>query len=185
MWEMKIWIFGILALYIFSSKAFSQELVKPEFPLPDSTKSDLDETSQDLTEPVFILHPDEIYTPGKFSLELKASQMPKIDFNQRLFNFLQDYSYSINNPGGSPVYSGFSANNPFIYNGAVFNQAAYKISNRLTIGGSSYGYNDIYSAPLPNSMNQFNSRGASMFFEYKVSKNIKIETRVSVNSNQF
>ncbi len=70
---------------------------------------------------------------------------------------------------------------PFYYSGVIFNQAAYKISDKLVIGGAGFGGRSIFSAPLPGNLtNSFDTRGASMFFQYKVSPKFKIETRVSV-----
>lgn len=70
---------------------------------------------------------------------------------------------------------------PFYRNGQILSSAAYPIGNKFTIGGFSYGANSIFSAPLPNQqMNNFDSYGSTLFMEYKVSKNFKIETRVNV-----
>lgn len=70
---------------------------------------------------------------------------------------------------------------PFVRNGSVFSSAAYKINDRFTLGGYSFGANSVFSAPLPNQgLNSFDFRGSTMFMQYKVSKNFKIETRVNV-----
>ncbi len=75
--------------------------------------------------------------------------------------------------------SGFTA--PFLNSGVIFNQAAYRISDRVIIGGAGFGGRSIFSAPLPGNLtNSFDTRGASMFFQYKVSPKFKIETRISV-----
>ena len=71
---------------------------------------------------------------------------------------------------------------PFYRNGAIFSQASYHLSDKFTMGGYSFGANSVFSAPFPNQgMNNFDTRGATMFMQYKVSKNFKIETRVSVS----
>jgi hypothetical protein len=70
---------------------------------------------------------------------------------------------------------------PFLREGTVFSSAAYKLNNKFNVSGYSFGANSIFSAPLPNQrMNNFDARGATMFMQYKVSKNVKIETRISV-----
>jgi hypothetical protein len=75
---------------------------------------------------------------------------------------------------------------PSGFSGAVLNQASYRLSPKFSIGGNSFGINSPLSAPLQRSLaGQWQSRGASMFFEYKFSKNFRIETRVSVTGNQL
>jgi hypothetical protein len=70
---------------------------------------------------------------------------------------------------------------PFYRNGTVFSAASYQLNDKFKLGGYSFGANSVFSAPLPNrGMNNFDTRGATMFMEYKVSKNFKIETRISV-----
>ncbi|NOY95583.1 MAG: hypothetical protein GXO81_04255 [Chlorobi bacterium] len=109
---------------------------------------------------------------------------PKADFNNLNAGRWQiDYSGLLNqgNQFNAPGY--FTTINPFIRSGIIFNQARYEISEKFTLGGNSFGANSIFSAPLPNQGNtNFDYRGASMFMQYKISKNVKIETRVSVTS---
>ncbi len=109
---------------------------------------------------------------------------PKTDFNNLNAGRWQiDYSGLLNqgNQFNAPGY--FTTINPFIRSGIIFNQARYKVSEKFTLGGNSFGANSIFSAPLPNRGNtNFDYRGASMFMQYKISKNVKIETRVSVTS---
>lgn len=73
---------------------------------------------------------------------------------------------------------------PFYYNAEVLSQEAYKLSDKFVIGGFSYGANSVFSAPLPNqNKSYFDTYGSTMFMQYKVSKNFKIETRVSVGKH--
>jgi hypothetical protein len=74
---------------------------------------------------------------------------------------------------------------PFYTNGMVFNQATYRLSNRLSFGGNSFGAQSVFDAPRMNSsINDMSTKGASMFMQYKVSKNFKVETRVSVTTHK-
>ncbi|WP_167618353.1 hypothetical protein [Maribellus sediminis] len=74
---------------------------------------------------------------------------------------------------------------PFYSNAQIFGGSSTKLNDKLTIGGFSYGANSIMTAPLPNRQNgNFDSYGSTMFMQYKVSKNFKIETRVSVGQQQ-
>ena len=83
--------------------------------------------------------------------------------------------------GFSPLSFNYSMS-PYFRNGAVFSSASYQINDKFTLGGYSFGANTIFSAPLPNQgMNNFDTRGSTLFMQYKVSKKFKIETRVSVS----
>jgi len=74
---------------------------------------------------------------------------------------------------------------PFYTNGMVFNQATYRLSDKFSIGGNSFGAQSVFDAPRVNSsINEMSTKGASMFMQYKVSKNFKVETRVSVSSHK-
>jgi len=74
---------------------------------------------------------------------------------------------------------------PFYTNGMVFNQATYRLSDKFSFGGNSFGARSVFDKPRMNSsINDMSTKGASMFMQYKVSKNIKVETRVSVSSHQ-
>jgi hypothetical protein len=84
---------------------------------------------------------------------------------------LTGFSTGMINPGLSP----------FFQNGQVLSDAAYRLGDKFVLGGYSYGTNSMFSAPLPNQgMNNFDRYGSTMFLQYKVSKNFKIETRVNV-----
>lgn len=74
---------------------------------------------------------------------------------------------------------------PFYANGMVFNQAKYKLNDRFSFGGNSFGAQSIFDQPQMNpAIQNMSTKGASMFMQYKVSKNFKIETRVSVTNHQ-
>lgn len=116
--------------------------------------------------------------------EIKFSQLPSFDFNNALFGkWEQDYSYYLNPDFSNSMNLHYAGVSPLLYSGAIFNQAAYKISDKFTFGGNSFGGKSIFSAPLSNAgKNGYDFKGASMFMQYKVSKNFKIETRVSVTN---
>jgi len=80
--------------------------------------------------------------------------------------------------------SGFIAS-PFYLNGIVFNQATYRLNDRFSIGGNSFGAQSVFDRPdLNPSVQNMSTKGASMFMQYKVSKNFKVETRVSVTTHK-
>jgi hypothetical protein len=74
---------------------------------------------------------------------------------------------------------------PFYTNGTIFNQATYRLSDRVSFGGNRFGAQSVFDAPRMNpSINDMSTKGASMFMQYKVSKNFKVETRVSVTTHK-
>ncbi|MFY9150554.1 MAG: hypothetical protein WAO52_00950 [Prolixibacteraceae bacterium] len=73
---------------------------------------------------------------------------------------------------------------PYI-NAAVFNQASYKINDRLSFGGNSFGAQSVFETPKINpSIQDMSVKGASMFMQYKFSDNFKVETRVSISNRR-
>ncbi|MBN1985385.1 MAG: hypothetical protein JW761_03720 [Prolixibacteraceae bacterium] len=113
-------------------------------------------------------------------------ELPEFDIATAIVQ--QHYNFNKQNsrePGQLETFSfqsfGFYPS-PFLRNGVVFSGATYKLSDKLNMGGYSFGAGSIFSAPIPNQqMNNFDTRGATMFFQYKVSDKFKIETRVSVS----
>jgi hypothetical protein len=116
----------------------------------------------------------------------QTPELPAFDFREYITS-----RWKVETPGS--LFSGFYGNArlfpggmPLFYGGtmAVFNQAAYQFSDRLRMGGNSFGVNPPWVAPgLPGGQNRYDFRGASLFMEYKVSKNFRIETRVSVSGS--
>ena len=116
-----------------------------------------------------------------------ALEIPAFDISRYLNNGKLVSQYSID-PGMASVngYSLFLSPSPFFHSGTVFNQAVYRLNEKFTLGGNSFGVNSLFSAPLPRrGGNQWETRGASMFMQYKVNKNFRIETRISVTGNSY
>jgi hypothetical protein len=122
--------------------------------------------------------------------------MPEIDlFDEVLFNqpLLPDYSKNLDlkkylnfskSSTGSFSTAGYIVS-PFYTNGMVFNHATYQLSDKFSVGGNSFGAQSVFDRPKINSsINDMSTKGASMFMQYKVSKNFKVETRVSVSSHK-
>lgn len=111
-------------------------------------------------------------------------------FNQPL---LPDYSKNLDlkkylNYSKSTTQS-FSTNgfiiSPFYTNGMVFNQSTYRLSDKFSFGGNSFGAQSVFDRPELNpAIQNMSTKGASMFMQYKVSKNFKVETRVSVSTHK-
>ncbi len=171
---MKKLLFFILVFY--SAGAFAQEGLTPLSTTPDSTGLEAEKQLM-LYQ---LLH-------GNLNSELftEPLQLPEFNFKTELMN-RWDYNIpnSVFHPFGFssfvPGSLGFSPS-PFIRNAAIFSAGKYQLSDKFSVGGFSYGANSIFSAPLPNQgINNFNTHGATMFMQYKVSKNFKIETHINV-----
>ena len=131
--------------------------------------------------------------PLLFENEFSIGEINSIDksmFNQPLlpdYNKNLDFKKYLNYPKSST--ESFSTVgyivSPFYTNGAIFNQSTYRLSDRLSFGGNSFGAQSVFDAPRMNSsINNMSTKGASMFMQYKVSKNFKVETRVSVTTHK-
>jgi len=111
--------------------------------------------------------------------------LPDFDFRSELANRRNyDFSGNLMNQWSfgrmMPGYFGISPA-PFLRNETVFSGAAYQMGDRFILGGYSFGANSVFSAPFPNQgMDNFDVRGSTLFMQYNVSKNFKIETRVNV-----
>ena len=151
----------------------AQEKLMPIMPAEDST--------QILLERKILYNQLMTGTPENSEI-FEVPQLHKFDFSAAIAQ-----RFSIN-PSGmlhTTTLGGFTPGlfpaAPFLRNGSVFSAASYQLSDKFTVGGYSFGANSIFSAPLPNQgMNNFDTRGSTLFMQYKVSKNFKIETRVSV-----
>lgn len=75
--------------------------------------------------------------------------------------------------------------NPVFPYGHVFNQSTFKLNDRLSIGGNSFGALSVFDPPkLNSSIQDMTIKGASMFMEYKVSDHFKVQTRVSISNRR-
>lgn len=171
---MRTFILTILTLAFFSAAA--QEPLMPLMPEQDSIQMETERR---------ILYRQLLSGTLQTGGMLEIPEFRRIDFNS---NSLQPYhfqpekgSFSTSSfDGFLPGMHGFSPS-PFFRNGAVFSSASYRLSDKFTLGGYSFGANSVFSAPFPNQgFNKFDTRGSTIFMQYKVSKNIKIETRVNV-----
>ena len=166
-----------LSFMLIAAQLFAQGLMEtPIMQVDSSANESVVELSPAYTYPLL---ENGTYFP---LIETKTFQLPKFDFSTALFGkWQQDNSFYINRDFSSQFLFYQNSNSPFLHSGAIFNQAAYKISDKVTFGGNSFGANSIFSSPLPaNGQNNYDFKGASMFIQYKVSKNIKIEAGVSV-----
>lgn len=119
---------------------------------------------------------------------LKEIQLPEFNEQQE---YHKRYTISIdalpiNNYLGGSIFPGAFGNlSPYFFNSQVLSSAAYQLGDKVVVGGFSYGANSMMTAPIPNQQGSyFNTYGSTMFLKYKVSRNVSIETRVSITQGQ-
>lgn len=85
---------------------------------------------------------------------------------------------------GGP-FSAMGVHSNFFHNTEILSQAAYNLGDKFVVGGFSYGSNHVMPAQLTHPQGSyFDSYGSTMFMKYKVSKNVSIETSISVGQNR-
>ncbi len=115
-------------------------------------------------------------------------------YNSTIFNqpLIPDYngilglkrSLSSNKPLGNTDLDFKFAYSPFFSSGKIFNQASYHINDKFLFGGNSFGMQSVFDRLTLNpAIQNMSTKGASMYMQYKVSKNFRIETRVSVTNH--
>ena len=173
----------MLFLMLFSVAANAQEGLAPLMmePEPDSV--------QLAAERQMMYHQ---LLSGTLENDLFSQQfeLPEFDFNAGLMN---QWNLNFSDLASDPYFFGrFRPGNfgihtsPFVREGTIFSAGEYQFSDKFKIGGYSYGANSVFSAPFPNQglNNNYDFRGNTMFMQYKVSKNFKIETRVNVQQGR-
>jgi hypothetical protein len=176
----------ILCAMAFVMATYSQDLQSPPLFFPDSLKKVLPAGVE--TMPALPAFGSDL--PFRLLYDPIPINAPAFNIDQYLKNRRNITYYSSTQENLSPgqVFRDgfFSGGLPFAHSGAVFHQTVYQLNDKINVGGNSFGAKSIFSAPLPlNGQNQWDVRGASMFMQYKVNKNFKIETRVSVMGNQY
>ncbi len=175
--EMKIFVkifFLVLITASLKSNAQQTEILMPME--QDSTQIELGkqiEYRQLISGEMFPgLHGETISLSG---FDFDAEFVKRYGFSFDLFSFahtpLTDFSVG----GLNPPFS------PFNQNGMILSEGAYKISNKFTFGGYSYGTSPMNLPPPMPGMNDFTHYGNTMFMQYKVGKNFKIETRFNIS----
>jgi hypothetical protein len=172
-----------LVLFLISSFAMliasaQQEIVsdslKIKQPVQEFNSPEIDRPV--LIEKSFSLNKLNLTDQSLFNQPLLPDYSRNFDFSKSLkSSVLPSEPFSVTSFGPSPYYT----------NGTVFNQATYRLNDRFSFGGNSFGAQSVFDLPQMNpSMQNMSTKGASMFFQYKVSKNLKVETRVNISNHQ-
>jgi len=171
-------LFFIILQIIFIA-ATAQEPLMPVLPEKDSLITDDDQLFMD-NSPV---------SEENLSFNLtEPLPLPYFNFKKELAS---RWSYNINGlslyPGDINVIDtgiyGFSFF-PVTFNGVILSEGSYRVNDRFTIGGYSFGANRLLSVPVTvQGNNNFDFRGSTLFFKYKISDKFKIETRFNVTQD--
>ncbi len=170
---MKNWMF--VFFFFCYLGAFSQELLMPDLPETDSLDMEMERkiTYQQLLSGTYM------------SDDLIPFHIPEFDVNAELS---KRWSFNASDISFTPVlwndfFPGVTGSPAsfFYHGGSVLNSAAYKVNDRLKLGGYSLGVNPVFTAPLPNQgMNNFDVRSSTIFMQYNISSKFKVETRINV-----
>jgi hypothetical protein len=164
----------LISLLLIAFGSFAQQGLQMEFAEQDSVQIKLQRQMeyQRLISGASSFLDEEINLPD---INYQQEYLKRYNLNLDL-SLPSNYSFSGFTPG---MMNSFSL--PFFQNAMVFSAAAYQLSDKFTLGGFSYGANSIFSTSPPGQeINNFDSYGSTLFMQYKVSKNFKIETRVNV-----
>ncbi len=164
-----------LFLFVVSLGAFSQDLLLPELPEVDSLELNRDNK---------LLYP-QLLSGAFLQDDFIQFQLPEFNFSDGLSGqwSLSNQEFMTNRFEWNGFFPGLfgPASSVFFQSGSVFSSAAYKLNDRFAVGGYSFGAQSVFSAPFPNQgINNFDFRSSTIFMQYNVSKNFKIETRISV-----
>ena len=164
---------------------FAQEPVKAALPEMDTTRLE----TPGLYQPGLVLPDLNEEIPEMMNLKAKL-EVPAFDFSKYLNSrWRVDYTtFNVQNylPGNIPNMQQGSFFSPFVGSGTIFNQAVYQLSGKLLLGGNSFGVNPVSGSPFNRSGTRpYDMRGASLFLEYKVSKNFRIGGSISVTNNPY
>lgn len=165
---------------VFVGVVFAQEPLKPVLTSEDSLFMEPEGREMPLSLPpelMFHFDPPDLL------------KLPVFDFSEALSgaraDFLSGYSFYGYPFRRSAPGSEFFLFSPFLRNSAIFSQGSFRLGDKFTVGGYSFGANTVFTAPFPNQgMNNFDVRGSTLFMEYKVSKNFRIGTQINVIREQ-
>jgi len=167
-------IAGILLFQLLSA----QEPVKTSTQKADSLKFSI----PGMVEPVLDLPALKLDFSDFSDFALKFNA-PSFDFSSVL---ISRWTIDGTNTNRFLIFPFISNYFPIPATGTIFNQATYQATDRLKIGGNSFGINSLLHAPLPAiGPGNYDYRGMSVFMEYKINKNFRIGGSISVSGNPY
>lgn len=108
-------------------------------------------------------------------------------------NFMHNKAYGLTNTLGFdaskgitrvsvPKYLSVMPGYPLLNSFFVLNEATYRLNNKFTLSGNSFSAKSIFDPSLNQNFNTMGIKGASMFLQYKVSKNFHVGGGVSISN---
>lgn len=166
---------AIIVLFVLSLSSLAQQGLVMDFGEIDSTELQVQKN---------IEYQNFINGSLAEQLMMEDLRLPPWDL---MNNFKTNFSLDLNSFRQVQPLSGylnlFTSSSPYFFNNEIFSEAAYKVSDKFVFGGFSHGTKVPLVAPPMPANSYFNTHGSTMFMQYKVSKNFKIETSVSVGNN--
>jgi hypothetical protein len=152
----------------------AQEQLTPVMPVEDTVRTDADQEFMYRHLQSGILPSEEF---------MQSLVLPEFNLNYELAK-RQDFKFFDRSLAATniliPSNMIFSAH-PLMVDTDILNGAAYRFGDNVTIGGYSYGGRSVFTAPFPlQNINNFDFRGSSLFMQYNISKNFRIETHINV-----
>jgi len=173
---MKRFVLTIISSCVMLFAYAQEEIVLDSIP---KLQGEVDSRQLSVGKPLFS---DDLFSPLELNLfDNTLFNQPLLPSYIRNLDFLKNLNTSriaVN----SYTYSGFVFS-PFISSARIFNQETYRLNNHLSFGGNSFGTQSVFDMPNLNpSIQDMNTKGASLFMQYKVSKKFKVEGRVSITN---
>lgn len=115
--------------------------------------------------------------------------VPDLNFTQLgLTRWTNPFGYNLNLSQGitritTPSYGYLVPGDPFLNSFSVLGEATCRLNDKFTLSGNSFSVRSIFDpSPLNQNLNTKGIKGASMFLQYKVSKNFHIGGGVSISN---
>ncbi|MFA7491268.1 MAG: hypothetical protein WCY58_10995 [Mariniphaga sp.] len=164
----------IIAFVITNLHSFAQESLLPLMPEKDSVRMAAERQ---------VLYHQLLSGSLLTGIQPDLPKLPDFDLNSELFR-RWTYSVSSNDWSADRWNSGYFrlTGSPFLRNEMITSGSTYRLNDRFSFGGYSFRAQSALSAPFPNQgLNNFDIHGSSLFLQYNVSKNFKIETHFNVS----
>lgn len=165
----------IIAWLLFCLKSHAQEPLMPLIPDQDTLPA--------ATERSIIFDPPLTGVPPLDDWMKLASDI-NFDFNNLKFTQYQRISSIFMTRGGATDFifrPGIERPGSLFLNETVLSGSVFKLNNRFSVGGYSFGANVPWNGSLSNrELNQFDFRGSTLFMEYHISKNFRIGTQMHI-----
>jgi len=130
--------------------------------------------------------PETLFVESNYTIDQRIQFDPSFNYQLQIADYTKylGLSKALKSPlTYSETFSYPYFANPFYTNGFVYTQANYKLGKHVSFGGNSYGVQSVFDPlKLNPGIQNMEYKGATMYLQYKVSKNFKVETRVNISN---